>query len=67
LKKIGLRVLNLLEHDMLRHFLFVLKVVFLLVGSGSCNNNQCFFMLSPQPFRVAGVLRLGSELRLKAV
>ena len=67
MKKIGLRVLNLLEHDMLRRFLFILKVIFLLGGSGSCNNNQCFFVLSPQPFRVAGVLRLGSEMTLKAV
>jgi hypothetical protein len=61
LKKIGLRVLNLLEHDMLRHFLFILEVIFYSVGLEAVIITGAFLC------RVAGVQRLSSELRLNAV
>lgn len=67
MKKTGLRVLNLLEHDMLGHFLFILKVIFYSVGLEAVIITSAFFVSSLQPFRVAGVLRLRSELRSNAV
>ena len=66
MKKTGLRVLNLLEHDMLRHLLFILKVIFYSEGLEDVMINAFFFVSSLQPLQVAGVLRLRSELRLKA-
>jgi len=52
---------------MLRYFPFILKVVFYSVGLEAVIITTGFFVSSLQPFRVAGVLLLRSELRLNAV
>jgi hypothetical protein len=52
---------------MLRHLLFILKVIFYSEGLEDVMTNAFFFFVSSlQPLQVAGVLRLRSELRLKA-
>ena len=62
MKKTGLRVLNLLEHDVLRLSRFILEVIFYSVCLVAVITSLWFFVWGLQPVGVAGVQRPKTNL-----